>query len=61
MEAENLKDKLQAELIQFQEMLTGYLEAKTVQEKALYLIQIKKQLKKSSKFRAFKQQIWALI
>ncbi|MEK8021066.1 MAG: hypothetical protein VSS75_029700 [Candidatus Parabeggiatoa sp.] len=61
MEAENLKDKLQAELIQFQEMLTGYLEAKTDQEKALYLIQIKKQLKKSSNFRAFKQQIWALI
>jgi len=60
MEAENLKGKLQVELIQFQEMITGYLEAKTHHEKELYLIQITKQLKKSSIFSAFKQHIWAL-
>jgi hypothetical protein len=59
MEADNIKDKLQQELIQFQEMITGFLEADTPNEKEIYRNQIKKKLEKSSVFTMFKQQIWA--
>ncbi len=61
MEADNLKDKLQTEIIQFQEMLIGYIEASTDTEKSLYLNHIQKSLEIASVFTAFKRQIWAIL
>ena len=61
MEADNLKDKLQTEILQFQGLLIGYLEANTETERTIYLNNIQKSLEITSIFTAFKQPIWADI
>jgi hypothetical protein len=57
MEADNLKERLQEELIDFQDIIINYLETHNNEEKEIYMKQIQKLMDKSSAFTAFKQQI----
>lgn len=58
MEADNIKAKLQEELLQFQELLLAYHETTNPEEQSLYQNQIQRHLANSSAFTAFK--IWFL-